>query len=176
MNWNNTTLREREKASIEAFVRAQADKLGGKTLDWGCGLQPYRSIVEEAGGDYRPFDRTTLPGSTVSENVGDDWPLKEKGGYDAILCTQVIQYVTDPRGMLGTLWASLKPGGWLVLTGPTNWPEVEGADHCRFTVSGIAYMLARSFTDVDVASRDCIEINNFALSLGWGAVARRPEK
>lgn len=173
MSWNNATLREREKASIEGFVLNQAEKLTGRVLDFGCGLQPYRKIVENSGGDYHPFDRLGYPGCTVHTSVGNDWPLTQRVQWDAILCTQVIQYVPDPMKLIRDFWFALKPGGWLVLTGPTNWPEVEVEDFWRVTICGAAHMLeATGFSEIDVSSRECIRINDFGLSLGWGATGR----
>ncbi len=173
MSWDNATLREREKATIEEFVLLHADKLSGKTLDFGCGLQPYRKIVENVGGDYHPFDRLGYPGCTVHTSVGDDWPLMQRKSWDAILCTQVLQYVIEPDKLVNQFWGALKPGGWLVLTGPTNWPEVEQEDLWRFTIRGAGYMLeAGGFEEIVVESRECIRLNDFGLSLGWGAVGR----
>lgn len=174
MTWNNTNLRERERESIKDFVTTHSDKLGGLTLDFGCGTQPYRKIVEAVGGEYKPFDRWGYPGSTVQTDIGDDWPLMMRGTWDAVLCTQVIQYVIEPGKLVGNFWAALKPGAWLVMTGPTNWPEVEKDDFWRFTVAGVGYMMtAAGFTEVVVASREAILVNDIGLSIGWGAVGRR---
>lgn len=173
MTWTNTTLRERENASIEEFVLVHADKLWGRTLDFGCGLQPYRKIVENVGGDYRPFDRWGFPGSTVTTDLGDDSPLQQPNAWDAILCTQVIQYVERPAELILDFWAALKPGGWLIMTGPTNWPEVETDDLWRFTITGIDYLInTAGFDEITVVSREALMINDIGLSIGWGAVGR----
>lgn len=173
MTWTNATLREREKASIEDFVLHHCEKLTGDTLDFGCGLQPYRKIVENCGGSYYPFDRLGYPGCTVHTSVGNDWPLQQRNSWDAILCTQVIQYVERPARLILDFWAALKPGGWLVMTGPTNWPEVESDDLWRFTIQGIGFLLdSAGFQQIEVASREAMMVNDIGLSLGWGAIGQ----
>lgn len=173
MGMNATDLRVVERASIEHFVLQHSDLLVGEVLDFGCGKQPYRSIVEGVGGSYTPYDRVSFPGSTVTEDVGAEGVLGW-ATWDAILCNQVIQYVPLPRDFLTRLYTALRPGGWLVMTGPTNWPEVEKEDLFRYTIAGVKHLLQFpwNWSDVEVVEREAIRINDFGLSLGWGAIAK----
>lgn len=171
----NDSLRELERQSIAAFVEQHADLFKGRTLDYGSGHSPFRSVVEHAGGDYVAFDRAAFPGSVISFDVGDDAPLLGNNDvWDAILCTQVIQYLKHPEDTLEWMQMSLKPGCPLVITGPTNWQEVERDDLWRFTLSGIEELLRRvGFTVQRVVERASVEIGpGVRFSLGWGAVAR----
>lgn len=184
------TLRELERDSIRAFVQSAADDgyLSGRVLDYGCGKQPYRDIVKAAGGEYLPFDRVAFPASCAEQDWGDD--DAEIGTLDAILCTQVIQYIEDPFALLRrmpSLFGGLKHvdlgGGCLVLTYPTNWPEVEPEDLHRFTKAGMERLL----TDAGFAiirheprafARLCDEsvpknlLSSEWLALGYGVIAR----
>lgn len=173
MTWSNITLREHERDSIEAFVELHLDKLSGRVLDYGCGRQPYRRLVQRAGGDYTPYDRVAFPACVAHTSTGPDNPLG--GDFDAILCTQVIQYVHSPLQLLTDFSGALSPGGWLVMTGPTNWPEVESEDLWRFTQRGIMTLLvAAGFYLVNVSTRASLVVNDIKMSLGWGAIARCP--
>lgn len=170
-------LRELERDSIAAWVRVAAEAgcfTGRDVLDYGCGRRPYREIVEQVGGRYHGFDRAGMPGNVSGLDIGDDDdPLSEGGNrWGAILCTQVLQYVRDPDDLLFRFWDALGNGGTLVLTGPTNWPEVEPEDLHRHTVAGMRRMaLECGFTIVRLESRAYMEWNGERLSLGYGLIA-----
>ena len=162
------SLRDIEADSIRSFVQDCADQglLSGRVLDFGCGKMPYREIVEKAGGDYVPYDRMHFPGSTAGMDLGSD---REHGPFDAILCTQVIQYHPFPLLFL----RSLPEFDVLLLTGPTNWPVVEGDDLGRLTASGADRLLKEAgFTDVDVRYRAWVQFEHESWPLGWQAVAK----
>lgn len=169
-------IREAERRSIRTFLEANAALLAGRVLDYGCGRQPYRDVVEAAGGDYYGFDRAAFLASTVSEDVG----FVPFGGerWDAIVCTQVIQYVPYPSDLLerfeGALGGDADPVGALLLTYPTTWPVVEDADLWRFTPAGIETLLDRAHFDVVSHSvRHTLDFRGFVLPVGGAVVARR---
>lgn len=172
------SLRDLERESIRAFVQDSADAglIRGAVLDYGCGRQPYRQIVEReilAGNAsaYVPYDRMSFPGSTVHTDVGPEHPLDDR--WDTILTTQTIQYVRNPARFLLDLKFALKPGGVLLMTGPTNWPLVEKADRQRFTPAGIeALMGDAGFTQVGVKQRAHAVFEGEKWPLGWSAVAK----
>lgn len=165
------TLDAIEKDSIRRFVERWAPKyLTGDVLDYGCGRQPYRSVVDEVGGSYHPFDRVQFGGNVSGGNVGPD---PRVGGYDAILCTQVVQYVPAVQ-LLPTVarWASyLRPGGVLVMTYPTTWPEIRDDLH-RFTRLGMESILgAGGFRVLRHEQRAAVPGLGVELPLGYGVVA-----
>lgn len=167
------TLREREARSIIEFV-GQCGKDGlllGDVLDFGCGRAPYRKIVEAHGGKWFGYDRHDHAASVVPENVGDDDLFN--GTYDAILCTQVVQYLSDPVEELAELRTALNVGGPLLITGPTNWPVVETADLWRWTPEGAAVALGKAgFAFVHVEPRFYDQHAGEPWLIGWKAVAR----
>jgi len=140
-------LRDYERESIRAFVQRAADGgyLSGRVLDYGCGRQPYRGIVEAAGGEYEGFDRAHFAGALAE--VGDVGDILING-YDAVLCTQVVQYLDFPTDEISRMRNMLlKAQGHLVLTYPTHWPEREHDDYHRFTKAGMTRRLeAAGFT------------------------------
>ncbi len=178
------TLRELEAASIRAFVQSCSEHFTGRdVLDYGAGKSPYRDIVEAAGGRYLAFDHPLFPGN-VSEEVYDD--AAGENDFDTVLCTQVIQYVSgspsipgfyegvyDEATFLAGIAAELKPNGVLVLTFPTNWPEVDPEDLHRFTASGMKRLLTEAgFTVERMERRAEIANRSDVFALGYGAVAR----
>ena len=135
-------------------------------------MEPYRPVVEQAGASYTGYDRPHYPGSLVKEPVGPEEPLDQI--WDAILCNQMLQYVPDVPDLLRQFHGALKRGGALVLTGPTNWPEVEDGDLHRFTIKGIELLLKDAgFRNVDVKSRAVVHMEHNQFSLGYGALAIR---
>lgn len=173
--WSNQTVRELERASIRAFVESCADHLTGRVLDFGCGQQPYRDVVEQAGGEYVPYDRAAFPANVSGADVGDE-PVN--GDFDAVLCNQVAQYWPHP---LDTLWRlrskvfvhGERAPGVLVMTFPTNWDEVEAADLFRYTATGMTHLLRQAGWKVERMERRAeITLGGFRFPLGYGVVAR----
>lgn len=160
-SWNPTTIREVEHKSIRDFVEKHKQYLQGRVLDFGAGKpgtcrepQPYKDLVS---GEYVPYD------------IGDPSP---HGMFDAALCTQVIQYLPFSFDW-NRLQGRLRLGGHLVLTGPTNWEEVEDTDLFRFTRAGIRRLLVSAgFTILICESRAEINLGGAKFSLGYGVVAR----
>lgn len=161
-------LRELERASIHRFVADSAPYLTGRVLDYGCGLSPYRDLVP---GEYVGYDRPALPGFIAGGPDAPD-PLDSGDVFDAILCTQVIQYVRYPAKLLTRLQHGLRSGGHLVMTGPTNWPVVEPTDRHRFTVVGItALLLDAGFVVPHCSYRAEVTALGNRFPLGWAALA-----
>jgi len=170
-------LRELERNSIRAFVTQAASEgyLSGRVLDYGCGKQPYRDVVEAAGGTYTPYDAPSFPGNVGTlDTTGDAWGHD----FDTVLCTQVVQYVEDVPEFLRRLRIErlAKGGGVLVLTYPTNWPEVEEADLHRFTRAGMGRLLVDAgFTVVMHQRRASVWAERWSseeFALGYGVVCR----
>ncbi|HXI88462.1 MAG TPA: methyltransferase domain-containing protein [Bryobacteraceae bacterium] len=148
-------VRQIERASIRRFVELHAGNLRGRVLDFGAGKQPYRDLVH---GEYIPME------------LGDE-PGKD---FDAILCTQVMQYLAQPGQVLEWFWEALKPSGYLVMTYPTNWPEVEAGDFWRFTKRGMDRLLrqARFSIHAHELRAEVVQGSN-KFALGYGVVAQK---
>lgn len=109
-------VRQATNAGIRRWVNEHHELLRGRVLDYGAGKpgtcripQPFRQLI--AAADYVPWE----PG---------DFTIASQD-YDAILCTQVIQNVPDVLEMFRAFYAWLKPGGYLVMTYPVAWEEIE---------------------------------------------------
>ncbi len=182
-------LRTIETKSIRDFIeQAGIDGyLKGRVLDYGCGKQPYRSLVESFGCEYVGWDREKFPGS-VGETVTPEREFAHDLFYDhwdAVLCTQVLQYIPyypyydGIQEVLGNLQGALDhdedpaKNGHLILTYPTNWPEVEADDLHRFTKAGMEELLTGSmFEIVRHDFRHGIQHEGVSFAMGYGVIAR----
>jgi hypothetical protein len=113
-----------------------------------------------------------LGGSLVTEDIGD----LLINGYDAILCTQVMQYMPFPADELHKMRNLLLGSrGWLVLTYPTHWPEVEHDDLWRFTRAGMTRLLvAAGFLIERHERRHVFYRDGDEFAVGYGVLARVP--
>lgn len=167
------SLRKLERESIERFLLKNRQRIHGQVLDYGAGKQPYRKLVEQTGAEYTPFDDPTFAGSTVTE--ASAWSPTEDslGQFDVVVCTQVLQYVDDPEAALLAMRHLLVRGGWLLITGPTNWPVIEDDDKWRFTTHGVAILLLRAgFMNTAVQEREHVSFEGERWALGWQAVGQ----
>jgi SAM-dependent methyltransferase len=156
------------RTAIRRFVSANSELMLGKVLDFGAGKagtcaipQPYRSLLP-AGAGYVPWE------------PGDPDPRKW-APFDAILCTQVLQNVEDPAAQVAAFRDWLKPGGWLVMTYPAAWEEIE-SEFWRFTKKG-AWLLCHK-AGLNIVTNETIGSvvldGCLNLSLVNGMVAQRP--
>jgi SAM-dependent methyltransferase len=68
-------------------------------------------------------------------------PLADNS-FDTVLCTQTIEHVYDHQKLLAEAFRLLKPGGYLILSGPFYWPlHEEPHDFFRFTRYGFEELL-----------------------------------
>lgn len=165
---NRREIRDLERSSIRSFVQNNSVYLEGRVLDYGCGMphtcvkpQPYLDIVESVHarmgrGEYVAWD---LDGSPFPE-----------GHFDCVLMTQVLQFETDPEGLIRDLRGI---ASHLVMTYPTHWEEVERNDLWRFTKAGVERMLKEAGWTVERhMERWSLPFEDFRLAGGYGVVAR----
>ena len=193
---NPGSIRDVERASIQQFLQAQGEYIRGRVLDFGCGRQPYRSLVESFGAEYHGYDRAANPGSvTQGEDIGDDYLLEQT--WDVVLTTQTIQYQRlsphrdDPMReewspLLDFMWqitwmcgahqedeGRANHHGVLIMTYPVAWDIVEKDDYFRPTPSGVEDLLKAEGMQVLVHERRAeVDCNGFKFPLGYGVVAR----
>jgi SAM-dependent methyltransferase len=141
---------------VSRFVeRAAADVTAGKrVLDAGAGEGPYRALFAHARyvalDDRRGEARWNYGGLDV---VGDlaRMPFRD-AAFDAVLCTETLEHLTDPQTFLGEAARVLRPGGRLFLTAPLQFRvHLEPNDYFRYTRHGLALLLGRAgFVDASV--------------------------
>ena len=106
---------------IESAVRKYAPR-GGNVLDVGCGRQPFRPLLESAACNYVGLDVQQNPEGTIDFIAPIDGPppagLLERGPFDFILCTEVLEHVAEWGPAFANLGRLLWPGGLVLITCP----------------------------------------------------------
>jgi SAM-dependent methyltransferase len=116
-------------------------------LDVGGRLQPYRELLDGRIHRYTSVDMKATPLVDVLAR-GEQLPFVS-GGFDLVICTQVLQYVPEPQTVLSEIYRVLRKGGTLILSVPTAYPRDADDDSWRFHAAGIRKLLA-SFSDAEV--------------------------
>jgi SAM-dependent methyltransferase len=108
--------------------------------DIGCGEQPLRNEVQELGASYVGID-------VVQNSQGNvdilapitNLPVADSS-FDVLLCTEVLEHVSDTQAAFDELARVLVPGGTIIGTTPFAYPlHEEPHDFVRLT----AYQIGR---------------------------------
>jgi SAM-dependent methyltransferase len=105
----------------------------------------------QAGFSWTRFD---IEPYTEPDVVGDicDWRLE--GRFDVVFMSEVLEHVRRPRAAIDNVYASLAPGGRLVLTVPFLFPiHHQTDDFFRFTRFGLQELLSQ-FRTVAIVERN----------------------
>lgn len=108
----------------DPWIKAMAMRLpsGSRVLDAGAGASKYRPYFAHCR--YETQDFCQYEGELVKYREPIDYvceitavPLPDRS-LDAIVCTEVLEHVTDPMDVLREFSRLLKPGGKLFLSAP----------------------------------------------------------
>jgi SAM-dependent methyltransferase len=125
---------------VREVIAPFAESAEGSVLDYGCGGAPYRTLFVKAssyvGADIAPGPRTDL---IIDTDYSVALPDEQ---FDAVLSTQVLEHVAEPRCYLKEALRLLKPGGKLLLT-THGFFEEHGCpyDFHRWTAAGLEHEL-----------------------------------
>jgi SAM-dependent methyltransferase len=100
--------------------------LDGHIVDVGCGEKPYASWIN-GHESYTGLDTYRGPAVDVVIQPNRPWPI-ESERFDAAICTQVLEHVTDLDHVLAEIHRVLKPGATQIARVPFASPE-HGAPH-----------------------------------------------
>jgi SAM-dependent methyltransferase len=122
---------------LQLFIKRQLNQLiapGCLVGDIGCGEQPLRELIEALGGIYTGIDIEQNSQNTVQVIASiTNVPLPDSH-FDVILCTEVLEHVSDTDAAFCELARLLKPGGKMVVTVPFAYPlHEEPYDFVRLT-------------------------------------------
>lgn len=144
---------------IELFRAALAARLpdGGQVLDLGCGSGEITAALAAGGltmtgADLSPAmiqvaQSTHAVGKVAAwVHLGNDRALPfADGGFDAVVSSSVLEYVTNPAEQLREVARILKPGGWYIATVPdmTDGPRLAEEKKRRLANNPIVWAFAR---------------------------------
>jgi SAM-dependent methyltransferase len=123
------------RSDIAAALAPLAKKAGSALVDFGCGSQPYRDLIEAQGLSYSGAD---LGISADIEIAASGHVSAPDACADIISSFQVLEHVRDLDLYLAEAHRMLRPGGHLLLSTHGNWlyhPHPE--DHRRWTRTGL---------------------------------------
>jgi SAM-dependent methyltransferase len=148
---------EREPLLQFALRVARETRAGSRLLDVGAGESPYRELFSHLHYETSDWENSVHPGARAVDHVGPahDLPVPDCA-YDAVLCTQVLEHVPNPAGVIEELHRVLRPGGLLYMTVPLAWELHElPFDFFRYTPHGLATLLqAAGFERLDIRPRN----------------------
>jgi SAM-dependent methyltransferase len=142
---------------LKQFVHQTAKTISpnARLLDAGAGEGQYRQ--EFLHTRYTGIDLAIGDSSWNYHNLDAIAELTAlpfaQSTFDAVLCTQVLEHVTEPYLVLMELNRTLKPGGRLYLTGPQSWHQHQKPhDYFRYTSFGFKHLLEKSGFQVEKVS------------------------
>ena len=140
--------------------------LTGNVLDVGCGEKPYAAWAVRAS-DYFGIDVAPGPRVDAVIEAGAPWPIAGRT-FDAVVCTQVLEHVSDLADARDELVRAIRPGGLAVVSVPFLYHE-HGAphDYRRFSRHGAAELLGNRLELVSVTAVGGIGSTLAALLLAW---------
>jgi len=128
--WVNTQLDSHTGLPITAdrtermFGPLYSTLLGKQVLEAGCGAGRFTQILLKQGAFVTAFDISSAVYSNQVNNVDNarlrlfrgsitDIPI-EDNSFDIVFCPGVVQHTPNPKDTIHSLWAQVKPGGYLI--------------------------------------------------------------
>jgi SAM-dependent methyltransferase len=132
-----------------AFLRHRKN-FQGRILDIGCGIKPFQQFLD--GSEYIGIEVKADHKPAVCASARC-LPFHDKS-FDTVLCTEVLEHVSEPSCALSECYRVMKPGGTLYITVPMTWYlHYEPHDFYRFTKYGIRYLCETAGFDVLTVER-----------------------
>lgn len=145
------------RTSIRESVKEEAKKFEGTILDVGCGLMPYRHIIE-SNHKVTKYIGMDLEDSAIYREIkpeltwnGAKIPLKDKS-IDCVMATELLEHLANPELVLTEVLRVLKPDGKFFATVPFIWNLHEiPYDEYRYTPFSLERLLSNAgFQNINV--------------------------
>jgi SAM-dependent methyltransferase len=138
---NESLLIIRESVKQHIKAASETDRPGLLVLD----VAP--QIYEGAKEFFKEATLKTIdinPGADYCADICDtNTSLIPDNAFDIIICTEVLEHVTNPFAVVNELQRILKPGGQVFVTTPFNF-RIHGPlpDNWRFTIHGLKQLFS----------------------------------
>jgi SAM-dependent methyltransferase len=167
--WNDPALRNLSDVVL-SLLRGER----GRVLDLGCGSGRFSAVLAAAGFKVDGVDieeravtigqrimaRRGLDAHLYTADMGNLPPSVAAGGYDIVVCLEVLEHVSDWRELLASGGRLLRPGGILVVSVPR--------DPHQFSVLDSYAGHLRRFRDVELIRELRRSYHDFVVRrLGW---------
>ena len=119
-------MREQIAAEFAVSLREASPFRGLSIVDIGCGGGLVTEPMARLGADVTGIDAAanSIPiakahaeavGLSIAYEHATGEDLSERGlQFDIVLCLEVIEHVTDPRGLIATCYSLMRPGGLMI--------------------------------------------------------------
>jgi SAM-dependent methyltransferase len=141
-------------------------------LDIGGRIQPYRELLE---GRIRAYIAIDILETSLVDIVarGEQIPLKSVQ-FDLVICTQTLQYASDPAFVIGEIYRVLRPGGVLLLSAPATAIRDADEEAWRFFPVTLGKLLGQ-FRKIEILPEGGSVIGLFrTINMGLGITVRYP--
>jgi SAM-dependent methyltransferase len=92
---------------------------GGRVLEVGSGCGALALRLRDAGVDVVPTDLDPPHDWIARLDLDDpDWTDATRGPFDLVVCVETLEHVENPRQVLRSIRALLRPGGRLLVSTP----------------------------------------------------------
>jgi SAM-dependent methyltransferase len=141
---HNWLIHHYQIVDIEKYVHQY---IKGYVLDVGCGIKPYREIIEKTSTMYIGLEYSdTLHGLSQVDVIGSavELPFADET-FDSIVSFQVMEHVSEPVKFLSEIRRVLKKKGYALITTPFMWMEHEQPrDFFRYTRYGLQHIAEKA--------------------------------
>jgi SAM-dependent methyltransferase len=144
--------------------KAELPKLNGSLLDIGCGQKPYRPLMTSIH-EYVGADVVAGPHVDVLITPNKPLPLPDSR-FDAVLITQVMEFVEKPQELAAEIRRVLKPGGVVVASFPFIFQEHGPYDLARYSGNAVGGLFP-GFTPVNIRRQGGVGSTLAILFLNW---------
>lgn len=131
------------RRELRKHIGELARHVRGRTLDIGCGQQPYAELfttTEYIGMELDTAENRASKRADIYYD-GVTFPFLANS-FDSAITFQVVEHVFNPDRFLAELNRVLVPGGTLLLTVPFLWDEHEQPnDYARYSSFGLRHLL-----------------------------------
>lgn len=130
------------KTFFERVLKKYSNYASGSLLDVGCGNKPYKMYFDNYVNSYVGIDIRSN-----NADIKDDFMYHnfKKLKFNTVLCTQVLEHVSDPDKFLQKIGYLLKNKGILIISVPFAGSIHEKPfDYYRYTEFGIKYLLNKN--------------------------------
>ena len=144
--------------------KAQLPKLTGSVLDIGCGQKPYLPLLTSVQ-EYLGADVAAGPAVDVVFTPNQPLPLPDDR-FDAVMITQVMEFVDQPVALASEIRRVLKPNGIVVATFPFIFQEHGPFDLMRYSANAAGTAFP-GFTPVLIKRQGGVGSSLGILFLNW---------
>lgn len=137
----------RLSSDLLRLIQTLPDGCSQVALDIGSGLSPYRQFLEAKGYLVKSLDVDANTNADIIASVEDTKLASNSIGV--VLCTQVLEHVSNPFAVACEIARIIKPGGMVICSVPHVWFfHPHPGDYFRFTNQGLSVIWEKAGLEI----------------------------